>query len=137
MREKIKTEDLIRDARSGDETAKNLFYSNLTERFFQIVTCEIGKYPFLQKEITHLEGTIQEICHEAIEEIKRLCPIDGARWSLIRAMHILHNITEDFIMNILFNHARKGNLEAENQLFSIIRDKLMQWIDSKNWKAAM
>ncbi|MBN2030861.1 hypothetical protein JW824_11540 [bacterium] len=135
-KEQIETEALIRNARSGDKSAENLFYSHLIVRFLPVVKCEIGRYSLLEKEVKYRDETIREICEEAIEEIKTLCPIDSAHWSLIRAMHILRNITEDFIMNTLFNLARNGNLEAENQLFSIIRKKLIQWIESKNWKAS-
>ena len=134
MKDRIQGEDLIREARSGNETAEKLFYSNLIERFLPIVKCEIERCPLIPKEIGCPEGMSREICRKAIEEIKTLCPVDNDQWSLMRAVHILRNITDDFIMNMLVDLARKGNAEAENLLFTIIRKKLIQWIESKSWK---
>ena len=134
IKDQMKAEDLIRNARSGDKIAEKLFYSNLIIRFLPIVKCEIGRYTPLQKEIKSLEEMSREICQEAIEEIKKLCPIHNAQWSLISAIHILRNITDDFIMNTLVNLARNEDAEAENLLFSIIRKKLMQWIERRSWK---
>jgi len=135
MKNRIEGEDLIREARSGNETAEKLFYTNLIVRFLPIVKCEIGRCPPLQKEIGCTEGMSREICQRAVEEIKTICPIGNEQWSLMRAIHILRNITDDFIMNMLVDLARNGNAEAENLLFTIIRKKLIQWIESKSWKA--
>ena len=134
LKEKIIIEDLIRDARSGNETAENLFYSNLTERFLPIAKCEIERVPLLQKETKYLETITLEVCEKAIKEIKKICPIHNVQWSLIRAVHILRNIVDDFILDTLLDLARNGDEEAENLLFSIIRKKLIQWIEKKNWE---
>jgi len=135
VKEKMRMEDLLHSARSGNETAENLFYSNLIERFLPIAKCEIERVPVLLKENKYLEAITIEVCEKAIEEIKTICPVGKVQWSLIRAVHILRNIIDDFILNTLLDLARSGDEEAENILFSILRKKLMQWIESKNWEA--
>ena len=136
MKDQEKVENLLLEARSGNKTAEDKFYSHLTVRFIQIVRCEIERFSILRNEEPYIDKMCHKICQEAIEEIKILCPISHTNWSLIRAVHILHNITDDFIMNNLVSLAKDGNNEAENMLFTILRTKLIQRVETKTWKVA-
>lgn len=134
MKEFMDTEKLIRKARSGNNAAKNRFYDRLNVRFLPIVTCELKRHAVLQKANVDLEKAGADICRKALDEIRRICPIDGASWSLKRAVHILHNIADDYIVNALVPMAKDDNAEAENLLFVLIRNKLLQWMERKSWK---
>ena len=128
------TENLILQARSGDQEAKQRFYDTLAVRFLPIVTCELRRHAVLQNSGMNLEKEGQAICRQAVEEIIKLCPVEGTQWSLKRAVHILHNITDDAIVNALVPLAKKDHAEAENLLFVLIRNNLMQWMERKGWK---
>jgi len=136
MKEFTDTEKLIQKARSGNNEAKNRFYDRLNERFLPVIKCELKRYAILQKGIPDIEKTNVDICCKAIDEIKKICPIDGRNWSLKRAVHVLHNITDDYIVNTLVPLAKNGDAEAENLLFVLIRNKLLQWMERKSWKTS-
>ena len=136
MNDVLDTGKLIRDTRSGDEEAKIRFYSLLAVRFLPVVKCELERHVILKDACIDTDEKGREICLAAIEEIKKISPVDSTRWSLKRAVHILHNITDDFIVNTLVPMAKNNHIEAENLLFILIRNKLLQWIERKRWKTS-
>ena len=55
----IETEDLFREAKSGNRSAIDRFYSTLIVRFQPIVKCELERFPVLQKEMQNIEDISQ------------------------------------------------------------------------------
>jgi hypothetical protein len=138
MKNQTEIEDLIRAARAGNEKAKADFFSKLDERFFLLVTRKLreeSKYSILTKRID-IDEKSHKICQDAITEVKRLYSLSNPEWSLVRAVRVLHNILDDFIANSLIDLAKKGNRDAENLLFSILREKLLIQMAKKNWKVS-
>jgi len=120
-------ENLIAAANAGDESAQEEFYSKLSVRFFRVITRELQKYPILKDGI-NLEQKSQEVCQYAIDEVKKLCPLRNPGFSLMQVMNVLHNILDTVVTNALADLAKRGNKEAENLLFDIIRKKLLERI---------
>lgn len=130
MRDHLKLEDLIRAANTGDKKAEERLYEKLFVRFSKVITLELQKYPVLANGV-NLDQKTTEICHCAIEEVKKVCSFDKPGSSIIQAMNVLHNVVDTNITNMLADLAKQGNEEAENLLFSIIRNKLMERIITK------
>lgn len=128
-------EELIIAARSGDQNAETLFYIKLHVRFSNLVTRELRKYPMVGKRID-LENEAEQICQFALSEVKKLFPINSSKFSLIVAINVLHNVVDGSIANMLADLAKQGDHEAENLLFSIIRQKLVERINRKRWRTA-
>ncbi|MCU0645554.1 MAG: hypothetical protein MUC94_15020 [bacterium] len=126
-------EDLIRAARSGDQNAEELFFSKLRVRFFKLITLELQKNPVIVKRID-LEIEAEQICQFALSELKKLYPVNSSTFSLILAINVLHNVVDGAIANILAELAKQGDEEAENLLFSMIRQKLVERINRKRWR---
>ena len=133
MRNKLQTENIISSARNGNQNAADEFYALLAERFSPIITRELKKNHFLSKRINS-ELAVTEICESAISELKESFPINSRKWSLQRAMNVLHNAITDFIANKLTEFAKNGNEEAEKLLFHLLREKLMERVNLKNWR---
>lgn len=130
-------ERLLQAAQNGDGEAELIIYEKLFERFHPLVTRELRNYSVLAKEID-LTDFGQQICRNAIAEIKTAYPLTIPNWSLLKVMHFFNNLKWDFIANELTDQAKKGNRNAENFLFDIIRTKLFERISGKNyqqWKA--
>ncbi len=136
MKNKINNiEELIIAAKAGNKTAEAKFFSKLTVRFSALVKRELQGNPILIKRVNTEEKSL-EVCQNAIAEVKRLYPLSSTKWSLRRAVNVLHNIVDDFITNSLTDFAKNGDAEAENLLFIIIRKKLMERIAIKGWGAS-
>ncbi|HEX9971211.1 MAG TPA: hypothetical protein VGD14_03995 [bacterium] len=126
-------EELILAAKSGNGEAEELFFSKLGVRFSNLVTLELRKYPVVSKRIDlEIEG--EQICQLALGELKKLYPVNSSTFSLILAINVLHNVVDGAIANILADLAKQGDEEAENLLFSIIRQKLVERINRKRWR---
>ena len=134
MQNQTKTIDILRAARAGDKTAEQEIIAKLTVRFSSLVTCQLQKYPVLTKWID-IEDKSQKICQDALAKIRKLCPPGSSRWKLARAVSVLQNVLDDFITNSLTDLAKQGDAEAENLLFFIIREKLVEQIDRTRWRA--
>lgn len=127
MTNQSKLESLIKAANGGDREAQQELFDKLAVRFSTLITLELQKYPVLLKE-SNLEHESRKVSQLAIKEVKTLCSFCNPEFSLIQAMNILRNILDTAITNLLSGLAKKGNNEAENMLFSIIRKKLMERI---------
>jgi len=121
---------IIKAARAGDRSAVQEFFSILTVRFLPVIKRELQKYPVLLTNI-NLEEKKWEICDQSFEEIKKKYLISNSEWNLARVMSYLHNCIDDFVANSLTDLAKLGNLNAERSLFSIIRIKLLEWIEKR------
>ncbi|MBN1351840.1 RNA polymerase sigma factor [candidate division KSB1 bacterium] len=124
---------LIKAARGGNKKAESEFFSKLAVRFSPFVARELMGYPVLKKRINPAEET-DTICQSAIEEIKKLYPLNSPEWSLMRAFSVLQNVLDDFISGILTVLAQEDDSEAENYLFSLLRKKLAERIEKKEWR---
>ncbi len=127
-----KLEHLICAAKTGDKKAQEDFFKNLTVRFSALITRELRSYPILTNYI-NLDEKSQEVCHHAINEVKKLCPLSNSNFSIVQAGNVLHNILDTFVTNALVELAKKGDKEAEELLFSILRKKLIERITKKRW----
>jgi hypothetical protein len=125
-------ETLLKSARSGDPQATQEFFGKFSVRFLSLVTSELQKYPILKNSFD-LDAKSQEVCQKAVEVLKTLLPISSEQWSLKRAMSIMRNEVDDFIIKSLTDLAKRGNPAAENLLFKKIRDKLIRRMEVKNW----
>ena len=126
-------EELILAAKSGNGEAEELFFSKLGVRFSNLVTLELRKYPVVSKRIDlEIEG--EQICQLALGELKKLYPVNSSTFSLILAINVLHNVVDGAIANILADLAKQGDDEAENLLFAMIRQKLVERINRKRWR---
>lgn len=125
-------EELIIAARNGNKQAEEEFFSKLTVRFLSVITREIRNYSSLTKQLNVAEES-NAICDFAISEVKRLFPIGHPRFSIVWAVNVLHNVIDNFITNSLVDIAKEGDPDAEDQLFSLIRKKLMERINRKRW----
>lgn len=126
-------EELILAARSGDKNAEELFFSKLRVRFCKLITLELQKHAIATKQID-LENEADQISHFAISEVKKLYPVAGPKFSFIVAINVLHNVIDGSIANRLAELAKQGDKEAENLLFSMIRQKLVDRINRKRWR---
>lgn len=133
MENQFKLESLIKSAKAGNKTAEAKFFSKLAVRFLVLVKRELQKNPIFSKQL-NVEQKSSEVCRNAINEIKNNYPLTSAEWSLKRAITILHNIIDDFVTNTLTDFAKNGDKKAENLLFLIIRNKLMERITTKRWR---
>jgi hypothetical protein len=133
MEMKPNTEDLFRAASVGDKTAESEILSKLFARFLPIVSLTIKTHPVLAKEM-NIEVKCGEVCQKAINDVARLYPLNSERFSIKRAVSVLHNVLDDFIANTLYQHAKTGSSEAEESLFSLIRQKLIIYLKSKLWR---
>jgi hypothetical protein len=126
-------EDLIITARNGNKQAEEEFFSKLTVRFLSVITREIRNYSSLTKRINVAEES-DAICDFAISEVRRLFPINHPKFSIMWAVNVLHNVVDNFVTNLLVDIAKDGDPEAEDQLFSLIRKKLLERINRKRWR---
>lgn len=126
---------LLKAARAGEEGAETEFFSHLAVRFLPLVTGKLQKHPLLKKSVD-IETQAPETCQSAIETVKKLMPISSKQWSLKRALFILYNDVDDFIINKLTGLAKAGNANAENLLFLKIREKLEQRIAIKRKRSS-
>ena len=126
-------EDLIITARNGNKQAEEEFFSKLTVRFLSVITREIRNYSSLTKRINVAEES-DAICDFAISEVRRLFPINHPKFSIVWAVNVLHNVVDNFVTNLLVDIAKDGDPEAEDQLFSLIRKKLLERINRKRWR---
>lgn len=129
------SEALILAAKSGDHDAEQLTFSKLYVRFFKLVSLELRKNQVIAQHID-LEHETKQICDFAITEVKKLYPVSSPAFSLIAAINVLHNVVDGAIANMLADLAKHGNDEAENQLFSMIRQKLIERINRKRWRTS-
>jgi len=129
----INTEDLFRAAKTGEKKAESEILSKLSARFFPIASLNIKTYPVLINNID-IDVKCREVCDNAIEKVMRLYPLTSERFSLKRAVAVLHNVLDDFIANALFKLAKEGSRIAEESLFSLIRKKLIIYLNSKFWR---
>ena len=121
---------LIGAANAGDKQAQEEFFIKLSVRFSKVITRELRKYPILANG-TSLDQKSHEVCQYALKEVKSLCPLGNPNFSLMQVMSVLHNVLDTIITNSLVDLAKKGNPDAENLLFSIIRRRLMERIIKK------
>jgi len=126
-------EDLIITARNGNKQAEEEFFSKLTVRFLSVITRKIRNYSSLTKRINVAEES-DAICDFAISEVRRLFPINHPKFSIVWAVNVLHNVVDNFVTNLLVDIAKDGDPEAEDQLFSLIRKKLLERINRKRWR---
>jgi len=125
-----KIEALLKLAKAGDKKAEAEIFQLLLERFQNLATLKLKKDSILRKHI-NIPEECQKICNLTIQEVKRLYPINSSTWSLIRVMYVFHNILENAIFNLLTTLAKQGNSSAENSLFSRLRIKLIERIETK------
>jgi len=121
---------LITTANAGDKQAQEEFFSKLSVRFSKLITRELRKYPMLANGVS-LDNKSHEVCQFALSEVKRLCPLCNPNFSLMQVMNVLHNVLDTVITNSMVDLAKKGNQEAENLLFTILRKRLMERIIKK------
>lgn len=127
-------EKLLCAAQAGDKSAQIKVYAILNERFLWLIKRQLHEKLIISKRI-NLEDSCCKICQKAIAEIERMLPVNNPNWSLKKAINILHNVITDFILGKLVDFAKEGDAAAENLLFHIIRNKLMERIDRKRWSA--
>ena len=130
MSEPSEMKHLISAANAGDQQAQEEFFSKLSVRFSKLITLELRKYPILANGV-NLDKKSSEVCQFALREVKKLCPLCNPNFSLMQVMNVLHNVLDTVITNSLVDLSKKGSPEAENQLFKIIRKKLMERIIKK------
>jgi len=133
MDEHTNTANLLEAAKTGNQKAESEILSKLFARFLPIVSLNLQKYSVLAETID-LEMKCHEVCQNAILEVKRLYPLNSEKFSVKRAVTVLHNVIDDFIINALYELARSSNSEAEKFLFALIRKKLMIYLRSKIWR---
>ncbi|UCE04554.1 MAG: hypothetical protein JSW07_13095 [bacterium] len=133
MNSQSKIEDLISAARDGDKNAEEEFFAKLTVRFSTFITRELRNYPILINGI-NLDERSREVCQVAIKEVKRVCPLSTSKFTMVKAINVLHNVVETFVTNSLVSLAKKGDTKAEDALFSILRKRLMERITKKRWR---
>jgi len=121
---------LISAANAGDKQAQEEFFAKLSVRFSKLITRELRKYPMLANGVS-LDKKSYEVCQYAMNEVRKLCPISNPDFSFIHVINVLHNVLDTIISNSLVELAKKGDSEAENLLFSIIRKRLMERIIKK------
>jgi hypothetical protein len=134
MESMSKTEDLIRAVKSGDKTAESEILTKLSARFLPIISLTIKTYPVLAME-NSIDSKCQEVCQKAITDVTRLYPLNSDRFTLKRAVIVLHNVLDDYIANLLYKKAKSGSREAEQSLFSLIRKKLEIYLKNKLWRS--
>jgi len=125
-------ENLLRSAQTGNESAQTAVYAKLSERFLPLIKRELHEKSIISKRI-ELGDSCGEICQKAIAEIKRMLPVNNPNWSLKKAINILRNVITDFILGKLLDFAKEGDVAAENLLFCILRNKLLERIYRKRW----
>jgi|GEM_PF-3124643 len=130
MSESLEIKHLVSSASAGDQQAQEEFFSKLSVRFSKLITLELRKYPMLANGVS-LDKKSDEVCQYAIEEVRRLCPLCNPNFSLMQVMKVLHNVLDTIITNSMVALAKKGDREAENVLFAILRKKLMERIIKK------
>ena len=81
MKSQTKIENIVRAARSDNKTAEDEFFSKLNVRFLSESTCKLQKYPILTNRI-NFEDMSQEICNDAIKEVKRLSKISTKKYTI-------------------------------------------------------
>ncbi len=121
---------LISAANAGDKEAQEEFFAKLSVRFSKLITRELQKYPMLANGIS-LDKKSHEVCQYAMSEVKILCPLCNPNFSLMQVMNVLHNVLDTIITNSMVALAKKGNREAENLLFMILRKRLIERIIKK------
>ncbi|MDZ7263286.1 MAG: hypothetical protein ONB16_01785 [candidate division KSB1 bacterium] len=130
MEDSINLENLLRQAKSGDEQAAASIYEKLAVRFAALITKELQRYEIVRNAI-QLDEAIADIGRQAMETVKALYPLHSPKWSFQRAINVLHNIVDDFILNTLVPLAQYGDLAAEDLLFQKLRQKLIEYINKK------
>lgn len=133
MKNQTNTIEILRAARAGDKTAEQEIIARLAVRFSSLITCQLQKYPVLTKWID-IEDKSQKICQDALVKIRKLYPPGSSKWKLARVVSVLQNVLDDFITNSLTHLAKQGDAEAENLLFFIIREKLVEQVDRTRWR---
>jgi hypothetical protein len=125
MHDYSEVEQIIQAAKSGDPHAQQKIFSLLHVRFLPIVTrrLQISRTAADPGEINLLASGF---CSSAVQKINDICPTTHTRWSMVRLMSIFNNLLDDYILNLLTEKAKKGNREAENRLFEILRVKLIE-----------
>lgn len=134
MESMSKTEDLIRAGKSGNKKAESEILTKLSARFLTIISLTIKTYPVLGME-NNFEVRCQEICQKAVADVSRLYPVHSDKFTLKRAIIVLHNVLDDYIANLLYIKAKSGSREAEQSLFSLIRKKLEIYLKNKLWRS--
>lgn len=124
---------LVSAAVAGDAKAQKEFYQKLSVRFSKLIALELRKYPILINELDHEEMT-EEIGRNAIEEVKKWCPLCKPNFSMVQVMNVLHHVLDTCITNWLAAIAKRGNKEAEYLLLTILRDKLIERAAKKRGK---
>lgn len=133
MDNQLESEKLLSDNLAGNEPAQEKFFLKLSERFLHLIKRKVMGDPRLARRV-HCAKIGPEICEKAIAKIKRICPLTDSGWSLKRAINVFHNVVDDHIANSLTELAKKGDSEAENMLFEIIRKKLIERVAFKRWR---
>jgi hypothetical protein len=126
-------EDILQAAQQGDPQANSEIYSELFARFLPIVSLNIQKYTVLTQKVD-AEEKCREVCQTAISAIKKLYPLHSKKFSVKRAVAVLHNVIDDFIADALYLLAKEGDRKAEESLFDLLRKKLMIYVKSRLWK---
>ena len=129
-----KTEDQLLSAMSGDKTAELEILSKLSARFLTIISLTIKTYPVLALE-NNIESKCQEVCKIAVDNVRRLYPVNGDKFNLKRVVIVLNNVLDDYVANLLYIKAKSGSRQAEESLFSLIRKKLDMYLKSKLWRS--
>ena len=132
MPNQSKIEQLITKAKAGDKRAEEEFFTYLSVRFLALITRELRNNPIIANGI-NLDDKSREICQFAIDDVKKLCPLNSPKFSIIQAGNILRNVLDTFVTNTLVELAKEGNSEAEKRRVSILREKLMERITKKRW----
>jgi len=109
MDEHTNTANLLEAAKTGNQKAESEILSKLFARFLPIVSLNLQKYSVLAETID-LEMKCHEVCQNAILEVKRLYPLNSEKFSVKRAVTVLHNVIDDFIINALYELARSSIL---------------------------
>jgi hypothetical protein len=129
-----KTENLLLAAKKGRKRAESEILVKLSARFLPIVSLTIKTYQVLAVE-NNIDMRCEEVCQKAIANVLRLYPISSDKFSLKRAVIVLHNVLDDYIANALYQLAKSGSTSAEESLFSLIRKKLDIYLKNKFWRS--
>lgn len=120
---------MLKKAMRGDKAAEKEILQQLSARFCTVTTHILKTHPILAKHEQKKHTT--QIIEKTIAIIKeKYSPVDG-KFNLMSCSIVLRNCIDEFIANELTELARAGNKQAEEALFSLLRDKLMVQINRK------
>lgn len=128
MKNNQNLESLLLAAKRGDKVAENEVFEILSVRFRQLIPLSLTKHPLIVKH-ANIEEKSREICDKAIQISREKCFLEWKLWTIDCPLKILESTIDVAIAEILLQLAYQNVENAENRLFSFIRQKLINKSD--------